>query len=113
MQSFIVGKQREDVFILFNSAYSGTVHNDWSIKHWNTKWNSYGYDDFDCYQNDNTIRFETAWTAPHPVLVKLSEMYPDIGISHQWADEDSDFVVYMINLNLWRKDCEKPSISCY
>jgi len=59
----------------------------WSIKHWK-KWNSYCYDDYNNYQNDNTIRFETAWTAPHPVLAKLSEMYPDIGIFHQWADED-------------------------
>ena len=34
------------------------------------------------------IEFQTAWSAPHPILGKLSEMYPEISFEHQWADED-------------------------
>ena len=30
----------------------------------------------------------TAWTAPHPILEKLSGMFPDVEITHEWADED-------------------------
>lgn len=56
---------------------------DWSCWNWGTKWNSYG-NSFD----GHTLTFQTAWSAPHPVIEKLSEMYPDVTISHRWADED-------------------------
>ena len=34
------------------------------------------------------IKKKTAWSAPHPVLEKLTEMFPDIELEHEWADED-------------------------
>lgn len=34
------------------------------------------------------LYFQTAWSAPHPVLEKLSEMFPDVKLEHEWADED-------------------------
>ena len=34
------------------------------------------------------IRFCTENTAPHPIIQKLSEMYPDITMEHRWADEN-------------------------
>lgn len=36
----------------------------------------------------NEICFQTAWTAPHPIIEKLSEMYPEVAIRHMWANED-------------------------
>ena len=66
--------------------YGAMTWYDWRTnpKNWNTKWNAY-----DCsYQGDGVLRFQTAWTAPHPVIRKLSETYPDVAISHEWADED-------------------------
>ena len=51
---------------------------------WNTKWNSYDSE----YDGDNKIEFHTAWDAPHPIIKKLSEMYPDVTITHEWANED-------------------------
>lgn len=61
----------------------------WSVENWGTKWNSYGYKEFPEYQEaDSEIRFLTAWSAPHPILEKLSELYPDVTFSHRWADED-------------------------
>lgn len=63
---------------------------EWSIANWGTKWNAYG-------QNENKdgnelqgkcIYLQTAWSAPHPVLQRLSEMYPDVRIEHMWAEED-------------------------
>lgn len=65
---------------------------DWSLANWGTKWNSCGYSEGKDYapKSDETpsIRFDTAWSAPHPILQKLSEMFPDIRIEHEWADED-------------------------
>ena len=53
--------------------------------HWNTKWNSY---DAGPYDGGDSITFETAWSAPHPVIQALSEKYPEVMILHRWADED-------------------------
>lgn len=59
----------------------------WCIANWGTKWNSYGYTGNIFFENGK-MTFYTAWSAPHPILEKLSEMYPDIKFEHEWADED-------------------------
>lgn len=61
---------------------------DWSIANWGTKWNAYGYYAGKDYSTENKLIFLTAWSAPHPIMEKLSEMYPEINIKHEWADED-------------------------
>ncbi len=60
---------------------------DWAIAMWGTKWNSYGYTS-DTGFKGGKLAFLTAWSAPHPILQRLSEMYPEIEITHEWADED-------------------------
>lgn len=61
---------------------------DWCRANWGTKWNAYGYEeDFD-YSPTDSLWFQTAWSAPHPILQKLSDMFPEIEFRHQWADED-------------------------
>jgi len=61
---------------------------DFARQNWGSKWNSYGYDDFPKYESGSEIMFLTAWNRPEPVIVKLSEMFPDVEFQHQWADED-------------------------
>ena len=61
---------------------------DWSVKNWGTKWNAYGYDETFSYTPGEPLLFLTAWSAPHPILERLSEMFPDMEITHEWADED-------------------------
>ena len=64
--------------------YGATTWYDWCIKNWGTKWNSY-----DAWKgDDHGFRFSTAWSAPHPVLCAMSKKYPDVRITHEWADED-------------------------
>jgi len=61
----------------------------WSLVNWGTKWNSYGYDDTMEHDGRNVIEFETAWSCPEPVIIALSQMYPDARFRHLWADEDT------------------------
>ena len=67
----------------------------WSIAHWGTKWNSYGYDgaytpqDFD----GEHIEFQTAWSRPESVIAALAAKYPDLSFEHKWADEDFGYNV--------------------
>ena len=58
---------------------------DWSIANWGTKWNAYDIEKID----DNTLLFNTAWSMPQPVIIKLSEMFPDVVFKIKWADEDT------------------------
>ena len=66
--------------------YGATTWYDWRTRGdtWNTKWNSYS----PSYDGGNEICFQTAWTAPHPIVEKLSELYPEVSIKHMWANED-------------------------
>lgn len=66
---------------------------NWRVANWGTKWNAYGYDEHDDYSNKDTLEFLTAWSAPHPVISKLSEMFPEVEINHKWADEDMGYNV--------------------
>ena len=68
--------------------YGNNTLLDFARTNWGTKWNSYGYDGFPKYEGGGEIMFMTAWNRPEPVIVKLSEMYPDVQFQHRWADED-------------------------
>lgn len=70
--------------------YGAPTWYEWRNEHWGTKWNSYGYGYEASIASDGKryLSFETAWSAPCPILRKLSEMYPDVAIIHEWADED-------------------------
>lgn len=57
---------------------------EWCIHNWGTKWNASDT----VILNTDTILFDTAWSNPEPVIMKLAEMYPDAEIEHWWADEN-------------------------
>lgn len=69
---------------------------DWSLVHWQTKWNAYGFDETFCGENfyrGNEIKFQTAWSAPHSVIEKLAQQFPKMSFEHIWADEDLGYNV--------------------
>lgn len=56
---------------------------EWCCANWGTKWNAYYVVD-----GVNKLTFDTAWSAPEPVIDKLAELFPAVQITHYWADED-------------------------
>lgn len=56
---------------------------NWSMDNWGTKWNSYN----NRIINVNTVAFDAAWECPHPIMLKLSTMYPNTTIECWWSDE--------------------------
>ena len=72
--------------ILEQQLYGTNNWLDWSLANWGSKWNSMPTEDPDEEYTPDTLRFLTANNPPHPVLQKLSEMYPDIIMEHQWAE---------------------------
>lgn len=57
---------------------------DWNIAMWGTKWNAYDFE----RPSETTVLFETAWSAPHKVIERLSEQAKE-QFRHEWADEDT------------------------
>ncbi len=68
--------------------YNAPTWYEWCNDNWNTKWNACGYDENTDYSDSDFIWFQTAWSAPVPVIQKLSEMYPNIELTLEFADED-------------------------
>ena len=68
--------------------YNAPTWYEWCNDNWNTKWNACGYDENTDYSDSDFIWFQTAWSTPIPVIKKLSEMYPNIELTLEFADED-------------------------
>jgi Ferredoxin-like domain in Api92-like protein len=70
-------------FIAMMESYRATKHLhsfSWSIENYGTKWGPYNSS-----TTPETISFQTAWSAPHPVIEKIK----GVSFTHQWADEDT------------------------
>lgn len=66
---------------------------EWCIKNWGTKWNAY-----ESYLNDeeNIIRFLTAWNGVPNLMKKLGFIFPEIEFEYAWASEDFGYTVGLI-----------------
>jgi len=56
----------------------------WQTKNWGTKWNAYSQS---CSESGE-IQFETAWSTPSELILKLSQKYPEAVFCVKFADED-------------------------
>lgn len=56
---------------------------EWSIANWGTKWNAYSIED-----RGDSLKFETAWSMPKPILAALCKRIPDAEFVWKFADED-------------------------
>jgi hypothetical protein len=70
---------------------------DWTTSHWGTKWGSYEVSMIEGDESDGiktvTYFFQTAWAAGYNATIHLAELYPDLTIRHEWADEDCGYNV--------------------
>ena len=66
--------------------YDAPTWYEWCSKNWGTKWNACKCTTVN--ENAKSISFQTAWGTPYPVMKKLSEMFPNIEIRTEFADED-------------------------
>jgi len=67
----------------------------WNVANWGTKWGSYS-----CKRLGITrFAFETAWSAPHPIIAEMAKRCPKVHIIHTWADEDTGFNCGVNNYN--------------
>ncbi len=68
--------------------YGFTDWYEWRLHNWGTKWNACNTllcDDM------TTIYFDTAWSPSVPVVQKFAEKYPQLKITHDYAEEQIAF----------------------
>ncbi len=58
---------------------------DFATGEWGTKWDAYAQS----FDADGSLRFDTAWAHPKPVMLALSRQHPEVTILAEWADEDT------------------------
>lgn len=85
-------QSREDYQLMIDNGriaidnFKNYGHQDWytwACENWGTKWNA-GSTSY----NGEVLEFETAWSTPLPIMIKLSEIFPSITFTVQYADED-------------------------
>ena len=73
-----------DIYLNNIKKYGASTWYDWSCNNWGTKWNAHEV----CWERNDFVVFETAWSAPEPIFIALSEKFPDVTFSVEFADED-------------------------
>jgi len=73
---------------------------EWGIANWGTKWNAYTVGEWEISRSGTiaSIRFETAWSPPEPVMLALSARFPGLDVSLEYADEMGNF----LGVGRWR-----------
>lgn len=64
---------------------------DWNIAYWGTKWGAYDQPDKRTKISKGIIWFQTAWSAPVRIMVKLTDLFPDVEFLLSYADEDTGY----------------------
>lgn len=76
------------VYLENQEKYGAPTWYDWRCEHWGTKWNSCQAELASADDTELVYHFDTAWTAPDPVMKALTEKYPDITATMQSVYED-------------------------
>lgn len=77
---------------------------DWNVRYWGTKW-----DAMDVTYEGGAFFFDTAWSAPLPVIRRLAEMFPDILFVLTYADEDYGYNCARYTFKGKQRDCFAPA----
>lgn len=70
--------------------YGARTWYDWKRIHWGTKWNAYWATASD---DKREIWFNTAWSAPFPIVEAIARKFPNVTIDLLYADEDAGYNV--------------------
>ena len=79
-KSHSLPEEKRAYFVLFNPEpknYYNDLGYDWCYAHWNSKWNSLE-SEVDHNNRRTLYYFNTAWSPPRPLVLKMSKMFPDL-----------------------------------
>ena len=59
---------------------------DWRVANWGTKWGMYSFEKLVFRKKTAKVTFSTAWSPPLPLVLKMSEMYPNLKFSLKYYE---------------------------
>ena len=68
---------------------------DWRVQNWGTKWNSSECEVTIMDDAQVEFTFNTAWGPPEPIIHKLRELYPDVGITAFYDEPGMELAGYI------------------
>lgn len=90
----IIPMPPEDEIVLKNKIYNHLPNwYEWRVLNWGTKWDSYDNELTIIDPKNVLYEFQTAWSAPVPVIEILSKKYPKLKFSLNFASEDLGYNV--------------------
>ena len=72
--------------------YGATDWYDWCVANWGTKWGAYDVTEWNVFENEATVSFNTAWSPPTEFLINASKLYPDLQFKNTYCDEGGGFL---------------------
>lgn len=71
-------------------SYGVETWYDWAIREWGTKWNACNSELVRDEPTSLLWRFETAWSAPEPILAAIAVKFPDLKVlsTHEFEGEE-------------------------
>lgn len=68
----------------------------WNIDHWDTKWNSYNVEVESNFDDELTVSFMTAWSAPIKIFEKVREYCEENNLALNWevSYEDDRYEIF-------------------
>lgn len=64
---------------------------EWCVANWGTKWGLYSFRNLRHYQRSALVTFDTAWSPPCPVILKMSEMFPLLTFNLKFYEQGCAF----------------------
>lgn len=68
---------------------------DWRVQNWGTKWNSSECEVTIMDDEQVEYTFDTAWSPPEEVILKLRELYPDVAITAFYDEPGMEIAGYI------------------
>jgi hypothetical protein len=101
---------------VLNEKYGASDWYQWSKANWGTKWNAchVSMEKLRKIKNNSIVKgcvcykFDTAWSAPIPVLTEMGVKFPNLSFEYACVEEDNSFAGRMLIEN-----GEVTSESCY
>lgn len=79
-----------------SAMFPSTGPDDWwsnNVNSWGTKWDVANSDSMGTHREVGEVRygFNTAWSPPSPVILRLAEIFPEVEITHTFSETGMDF----------------------
>lgn len=64
---------------------------EWCVSNWGTKWGMYDFSEIETGKTFANVSFQSAWAPPLPLILKASEMFPEIVLTLRYFERGAGY----------------------